>query len=175
MENAATIRTAAEKDFRAIRELTYKAFDNEEEPDLVEAIRDSEYYIPELSLVSVNRGRVGGHILFSRIRIVTDDDEIPVLTLAPMSVDPDLQNTGVGSALVRAGLEECRRLGHKIVIVIGHPEYYKRFGFEPARGFGLEVPFDVPDEAFMAIELQSGALRNAAGMVEFSPPFDGLV
>jgi putative acetyltransferase len=175
MESTANIRRAGEKDYDEIRELTFRAFDNEGEPDLVEAIRESEYYIPELSLVAVNKGRVEGHILFSMIRIITEEGEIPVLTLAPMSVDPGLQKTGIGSRLVETGLRECRRLGHKAVIVIGHPEFYAKFGFRPARGFGLEVPFDVPGEAFMAIELETGALRNAAGMVEFSPPFDGLV
>ena len=169
------IRPEQEKDHKAIRELTFRAFQNEEEPDLVEAIRESEFYIPELSIVAESSGRIVGHIMFSRISVIGDEEETEVLSLAPMSVEPDMQMKGIGKKLIEKGLAECRRLGHRIVIVIGHPDYYPRFGFRPARESGFEVPFDVPDEAFMVIALDGDALDGQGGMVEFSPPFDGLI
>ncbi len=173
-EAAVRIRAEKEKDYKAIRDVTFRAFQNEEEPSLVEAIRESEYFIPELSLVAESNGKIVGHIMFSIISLVSDEGETEVLSLAPMSVDPDFQMKGVGKKLMEKGLEECRRLGHRIVVVIGHPEYYPRFGFIPARQAGFEVPFDVPDEAFMVIGLDAKALGEYGGMVEFSPPFDGL-
>jgi putative acetyltransferase len=169
------IRPEQEKDFKDIRKITHDAFANEEEPDLIEAIRESEFYIPELSLVAEMGGKVKGYIMFSRISVVRDNGDMEVLSLAPMAVSPDMQNRGIGSGLVKKGIEKCRMLGHRIIIVIGHPEFYPRFGFVLARGSGFEVPFDVPDEAFMVAGLVDGALDSPGGMVVFSPPFDGLV
>ncbi|MBU8922225.1 MAG: N-acetyltransferase [Bacteroidales bacterium] len=169
------VRPELEKDFNTIRSITRAAFDNEEEPDLIEAIRESSYYIPELSLVAETGGKVTGYIMFSRINVVGDNGDMEVLSLAPMAVIPDMQNRGIGSRLLRKGIEKCRELGHRIIIVIGHPEFYPRFGFVPARDAGFEVPFDVPDEAFMVTGLVDDALEGVGGMVIFSPPFDGLV
>lgn len=169
------IRAEKEKDYDAIRDVTVRAFGNDDEGDLIEAIRDSRYYIPALSLVAVVDGKIVGHIMFSLIKVVGDETETPVLTLSPMSVDPDHQRQGVGGKLVNKGLDECRRLGYGVVTVIGHPDYYPRFGFVEARKAGLEVPFDVPDEAFLVIELIPGSLEEVSGMIEFSSPFDGLI
>jgi len=93
------------------------------------------------------------------------------LALATLAVRPELQNQGIGSELVRDGLERCRNLGHRIVVVVGHPKYYPRFGFSPARAQSLEAPFPVPDEAFLVLELVAGALTGVAGMVRYPPPF----
>lgn len=169
------IRPELDKDFKEIRSITQRAFNNEEEPDLIEAIRESEYYINDLSLVAEKAGKVVGYIMFSRIRVVGDNDGTDVLSLAPMAIDPDMQNRGIGTELLKNGIKKCRLLGYRIIIVIGHPEYYPRFGFVPARDVGFEVPFDVPDEAFMVAGLVDGALEGTGGMVVFSPPFDGLV
>lgn len=167
-----TIRPETAEDYAAIHEVNALAFGQEIEPLLVENLRQLPDFIPALSLVAVEDGQVVGHILFSPFVIETKDGAVPALTLAPLAVRPEFQNQGIGSALVRRGLEECRRLGHRIVVVVGHPPYYPRFGFSPARAQGLEAPFPVPDEAFMVLELAPGALEGVAGMVRFPPPFD---
>jgi len=160
------------EDYAAVYEVNRLAFGREVEGRLVEALRQSPDHFPELSLVAVVAGRVVGHILFSAIAIEVPGTRIPALGLAPLAVRPEFQKKGIGSELVRYGLEQCRRLGHKIVVVIGHPDYYPRFGFSSARAEGLEVPFPVPDEAFMALELVPGALSGISGMVRYSPAFD---
>lgn len=166
-----TIRPETADDYAAIHEVNLLAFGQEIEPRLVEALRRLPDFIPELSLVAVEAGQVVGHILFSPFVIETKDGAVPALTLAPLAVRPEFQNQGVGSQLVRDGLERCRTLGHRIVVVVGHPPYYPRFGFSPARARGLEAPFPVPDEAFMVLELVPGALDGVASMVRFPPPF----
>ena len=167
-----TIRPETAEDYAAIREVNLLAFGQEVEPRLVENLRRLPDFIPELSLVAIETGQVVGHILFSPMLIETKDGSVPALTLAPLAVRPEFQNQGIGSALVRDGLERCRSLGHKTVVVVGHPAYYPRFGFSPARARGLEAPFPVPDEAFMVLELVPGALDGVAGVVRFPPPFE---
>jgi putative acetyltransferase len=152
-----------------IRDVTARAFDRDNEGRLVDALRASAHFIPELSLVAVDEGRVVGHILFSRIHIRTADRVVPALALAPMAVLPEHQNRGIGSALIRHGLEECRLLGHHIVVVVGHPNYYPRFGFSSARAKGLDAPF--PDPVLMVQELTPGTLDGVRGTVEYPPPF----
>lgn len=165
------IRPETRDDIDWIAEINRLAFGSDVEVELVRAIRNSPDFISELSLVAVKDGCVAGHILFSPVRIISTDREVSALALAPMAVMPEYQRRSVGSELVRRGLEACAKLGHRIVIVIGHPEYYARFGFRPAREYGLDVSFDVPDEAFMALELESGALQNVSGTVEYGPEF----
>jgi len=143
------IRSELPEDYDAIEKVNRLAFGQENEARLVEAIREEQGFDPALSLVALRAGQVVGHILFSPIQIKSDQRTIPALALAPMAVLPDFQRQGVGTALVREGLDACRRLGHAIVIVVGHPEYYPRFGFVPAASYGIRAPFDVPDEALM--------------------------
>jgi putative acetyltransferase len=88
-----------------------------------------------------------------------------------MAVLPELQNQGIGSRLVREGLDECRRIGCDVVVVVGHPEYYPRFGFVPASQKGLCCEYPVPDEVFMALELKPGALANQEGLLRYRPEF----
>lgn len=166
------IRPEEAEDIDRISEINRRAFGGDAESQLVSAVRKSEHFIPELSLVAELDQRVVGHILFSGISIHTSDQIYPALSLAPMAVLPDYQRQGIGSALVRRGIEECRRLKYQMVIVIGHPDYYPRFGFEPARKHGLDVAFDVPDEAFMVAELEADALKNISGMVRYPAAFD---
>jgi putative acetyltransferase len=167
-----TIRPEGIQDYPAIQEVNLLAFGREVEARLVETLRQSANFIPELSLVAVKTGRVVGHILFSPIVIETHKGAVPALALATMAVRPELQNQGIGSQLVRQGLYECQRLGHKVVVVVGHPHYYPRFGFSSARAKGLEVPFDVSDEAFMVLELIPGILEGMSGMVKYPPAFE---
>lgn len=125
-----------------------------------------------LSLVAVEDDRVVGHILFSPVTIESEAEVRAAAGLAPLAVLPELQRSGIGSRLVRAGLEECRNAGHECVVVLGHPDYYPRFGFVPAICYGVRCEFDVPDEAFMVIELREGALRGRAGTARYQPEFD---
>ena len=165
------IRPEKIKDYTAIHEVNELAFGSRAEADLIEDLRKSDNFIPELSLVAVRKGEVIGHILFSPIVIKSKERVISALALAPMAVHPKFQNQGVGTKLVWQGLEDCQRLGHKIVIVIGHPGYYPRFGFLPALDKGLNVPFPVPDEAFMVMELVPGALEATKGEIIYPPAF----
>jgi putative acetyltransferase len=169
------IRPERTEDIDAISEINRRAFESEDEPNLIVAIRKSEHFIPELSLVAELDGDPVGHILFSRISIDAGDRIFPVLSLAPMAVLPAHQRQGIGTALVQRGLEECRRLNHNVIVVIGHAEYYPRFGFVQARDHGLEVEYDVPSEAFMVLELESGALQGIGGIVRFPAAFDAAM
>ncbi len=165
------IQPEREEDYTAIHEINVLAFGRENEARLVKKIREAPDFIPELSLVAIKNGRVVGHILFSRVTIQSKTGSFLALALAPMAVHPEFQNQGIGTELVRQGLERCRNQGHKIVVVVGHPQYYPRFGFSAARAKGLEAQFPVPDEVFMVLEIVPGALRGSTGMVAYPPEF----
>ena len=165
------VRKEQKEDLEAIHEVNRKAFGQEKEAVLVRNIRKSSGFIPELSLVAERDFQVVGHILFSRMHIETSHGEVEVLSLAPLAILPEYQNRGIGSQLVRTGLKRCRELGHKIVIVVGHPSYYPRFGFVPAGQKGLDAPIPIPDEAFMVCELVPDALAGKEGKVKFPPEF----
>jgi putative acetyltransferase len=171
------IRPERPEDIESIDEINRLAFGGEEEAKLIKAIRGSDYFLPELSLVAVEDDRIVGHILFSPVTIESSEDSksTEALALAPMAVVPEYQNKGIGTELVKHGLKVCKKLGYTIVIVVGHPEYYPRFGFKPAREYSLEAPFEVPDDAFMALELVPGALKNVRGMVKYNPAFDSVI
>jgi len=169
-----SIRSETPEDYAGIHEVNALAFGREDEARLVEAVRASPDFIPALSLVAVEDGRVVGHALFSPIHVETPTGVVAILALAPVAVRPERQNQGIGSRLIRRGLDECRRLSHAVVNVVGHPNYYPRFGFSPARALGLEAPFPVPDEAFMVLELAPGALADVKGRVRYPPAFEGV-
>jgi putative acetyltransferase len=166
-----TIQCEREEYYTAIREINVLAFGRETEAELLENLRNSRDFAPELSLVAIKDRRVVGHILFSPIAIHTNKEVFSALALAPMAVHPEVQSQGIGSELVRQGLDRCRNQGHSIVVVVGHPKYYPRFGFTAARVKGLEVPFPVPDEAFMVLELVSGAMNGITGMIIYPQEF----
>ncbi len=168
------IRSEQLADHAAIAEVNREAFGQEGEPRLVAALRKAEGFDPALSLVALRDDAVVGHILFSAIHIVRDGGDVPALALAPMAVRPAFQRQGIGSALVRGGLEACRRAGHRIVVVLGHAEYYPRFGFTLAGECSVRAPFEVPDEAFMVLSLVDGGLDDVAGVVRYPAPFSDL-
>jgi putative acetyltransferase len=164
------IREETADDHSAIREVNRLAFGRDDEGRLVDALRDGGY--AKVSLVAEVDGQIVGHILFSNLPIVTPEGTVPALSLAPMAVIPPHQRSGIGSALVWEGLRACQDAGHEIVIVLGHPEFYPRFGFSAKLTERLKAPFS--GEAFMALELVPGALEGIEGEVQYPPPFGDL-
>jgi putative acetyltransferase len=166
-----SVRLERPGDASDIRETNELAFGGPLEARLVDALRDSLRGTQDyLSLVATIDRRVVGHILFTPITIEPARN-CPIAGLAPMAVRPEHQRSGIGGQLIRAGLKECRRSGYSAVVVLGHPEYYPRFGFVPAHTFGLTCEFPSPPEAFMAIELESEALNGVRGVVRYRPEF----
>jgi putative acetyltransferase len=161
------LRPEREADFEAIRRVNTAAFGRDEEARLVDALRREGF--ARLSLVAEIENEIVGHILFSDLPILTDRGAIPALALAPMAVLPAHQRRGIGSALVRRGLEICREQGARIVVVVGHPEFYPRFGFSAELAKPLKSPFS--GEIWMAAELIPGALKGVTGKVAYPPPF----
>jgi putative acetyltransferase len=165
------IQTRVERaaDLDAIRHVNRLAFGQDDEASLVDALRDGGYV--RVSLVAEYEGRVVGHVLFSDLPITTEAGTVPALALAPLAVLPEFQNRGIGSELVRRGLDLCRERGHRIVVVLGHPGFYPRFGFSAELATRLASPF-AGGESFMAAELVPGALDGVSGRVVYPPPFD---
>jgi putative acetyltransferase len=161
------VRPEEHEDRDAVRRVHRLAFAGDDEARLVDALRDGGF--ARVSLVAEAEGEVVGHVLFSEMRIDTRTGPVPALALAPLAVVPACQRRGIGSELVRRGLERCAAAGHRVVIVLGHPEYYPRFGFSAALAEPLLAPFS--GEAFMALELVPGALGGVAGRVVYPPPF----
>lgn len=166
------VRSERAGDQGPISEIHRQAFRRESEASLVENLRNNPDFYPELSLVAETREQIVGHILFFPIVIVSPGgDEHSSLALAPMAVLPDYQKKGVGSVLAVTGLNACRRKGFPTVIVLGHPHYYSRFGFKPAWRWNIRPPWDVPEEAFMIMELIPGSLDNLEGEVRYPSEF----
>jgi putative acetyltransferase len=166
-----TIRDERPEDYADVYRVNAAAFGQEGEATLVERLRAA---CPHVSLVAVEGDKVVGHIFFSPVTVESEGGTFEATGLAPMAVAPGMQNRGVGSQLVRRGLEECARLGHEVVFVLGHPEFYPRFGFTPARARGLACEYPVPDDVFMVLELKPGALRGRTGLVKYRPEFAGV-
>ncbi len=154
-------------DQRAIHQVNTAAFGQPAEGNLVDLLRNDGLAV--VSYVAVSSDTVVGHILFSELPIETERGTIPAVALAPMAVLPQFQRQGIGSELVRRGLDICRERGQQAVIVLGHPEYYPRFGFSPQLAERISSPFS--GEAFMALELVTGVLENVQGQVTYPPPF----
>jgi predicted N-acetyltransferase YhbS len=166
------IREEQAADHAAVYKLHQAAFGQDDEANLVDALRQGDAFIPALSLVAVIDDVVVGHILFTRIRIRNGSgEEIDSLALAPVAVLPAHQRCGIGGRLIRAGLAMARRLGHASCIVLGHQEYYPRFGFRPASAWAIKAPFDVSDDVFMAMELVPYGLRGVSGVVVYPGAF----
>jgi len=163
-----TIRPEEPRDADHIRLVNQSAFGRPDEAALVDALRGSS---DAISLVATIGDRIVGHILFTPVQITGIAPNAHAVGLAPMAVVPDYQRQGIGSQLVRAGLDACRSAGWGAVVVIGHPNYYPRFGFVPASTKGLEYEHAVPPEAFMVLGLQADALARVKGVVRFRPEF----
>jgi putative acetyltransferase len=169
------IRPETPDDIPAIFEVNFQAFAHYDEANLVNTMRDTHVFNPELSLVAVCGDRIIGHIMFPPVTIESPRASTPAVALAPLVVHPDYQCLGVGSALIEEGLNACRSFGHRIVIVVGHPTYYPRYGFHSARAHGIVAPFVVADDVFMVLDLVPGALDGIHGMVKYPKAFDTIV
>ncbi|HVG33609.1 MAG TPA: N-acetyltransferase [Pyrinomonadaceae bacterium] len=172
MKEMLITRAETEADHQAVRQVNERAFGRAGEADLVDALRRKAQ--PQISLVAEVDGRVVGHIFFSPVLIESEASKFTALGLAPMAVLPEFQNQSIGSELVRRGLEACRSIGHDVVVVLGHPSYYPRFGFVTAKQKGLTCEYNVPDEAFMVAELKEGALAGRRGVVKYRPEFNDV-
>lgn len=168
------IRAEQPTDIASIFAVNRLAFGGDAEARLVDALRGTAHWIPELSLVAEEDGVVVGHILFTRVSVADGGCAAPALALAPMAVRPERQSAGIGTRLVREGLARARALGHGVVIVLGHPTYYPRFGFVPAAPHGIRYPGPVHESSFLVAELAPGSLAAVRGVVEYAPAFASL-
>jgi putative acetyltransferase len=162
------VRSEEPDDVKVVRAVNESAFESSLEADIVEAIskKDSR----AISLVADAGGSILGHILFSPVLLV-GLTELHLMGLGPMAVLPTHQRRGIGSALVREGLDRCKAMGCEAVVVLGHADYYPRFGFAPASRYGISCEYDVPDEVFMLLELQPGSLRGIRGKSIYNEAF----
>jgi putative acetyltransferase len=160
------VRADTPEDYLAIRRVNEEAFGGNEEADLIEALRAEGSVL--LSLVAVE-DEIVGHVLFSRMSIDEATRSIAAAALAPVAVRPDRQRRGIGGALIDEGLTRLRGAGERLVLVVGHPDYYPRFGFVRPPASSIEHPF--PSQAFMALELQPGMLDSVRGRVCYPAAF----
>ena len=162
------IRAEEQRDWAAVHAVNVSAFETPTEANLVDALREQAQ--PLVSLIAEDNGVIVGHIMFSPVSLA-GHLELRIMGLAPMAIAPEQQRKGIGSALVRAGLERCKQLGFGAVVVLGHPAYYPRFGFSSSARFGIGCEYDVPEEVFMVAELEAGFLDGATGKVKYHAAF----
>ena len=167
MDNHVLVRRDGPADFDVIRAVNHEAFGHPDEAALVDELRREGAVLA--SFVAERDGRVVGHVLFSRMLIETTTDSLPSVALAPLAVLPAYQRQGIGSQLVRIGLDWLRNRGERSVCVLGEPRFYTRFGFSNERTKGLTTPF--PSAAFMALEFVENALDNVSGTVRYPQAF----
>ncbi|MGM0476896.1 MAG: GNAT family N-acetyltransferase [Pseudomonadota bacterium] len=165
-----SIRPETPADAAAIDTINHSAFSSEAEARLVGELRNTDAYVPDLSLVAEEGGRVAGHIMFFRTRLNTSHGDTTVLTLAPTAVVPSRTHRGIGTELVRRGLDKARDMGYPAVIEVGFPSFYQRLGFRPLGDFGLEHGLPVADDFMSAIEFSEGCLQKG-GMLRYPAPF----
>jgi putative acetyltransferase len=165
------IRTERESDVASVHGVHEAAFPTSSEAYLVDGLR--RMVEPIVSLVAEERGKVVGHILFTPVSLDCRPDFM-IMGLAPMAVSPGHQRVGIGSALVRAGLDHCRLIPASAVVVLGHPDFYPRFGFVPSTRFAIRSEYDVPEDVFMALELDPGCLNGLSGVIRYHDAFNAV-
>ncbi len=166
------IRKEKESDKEKIWKVDAEAFETEAEANLVNALRDSG--IPFISLVAEEDEEIVGHILFAPVELIGDDSGLKLIGLAPMAVLTKFQKKGIGSQLVKTGIENCSTQGYDAVVVLGHPEYYPKFGFVPSVKYGIKSEYDAPDEAFMVLELKESSLKDKNGIIKYHAAFGSV-
>ena len=171
------IRQEAAHDYNEIGQLVKLAFNNVEESNhkehlLVEHLRLSDAYIPELSLVAeTNNQKIIGHIMLSKIKIIGTKSYYPALAVAPLSVLPEHQKMGIGKMLLQEAHKRAAQLCFGAALLLGHKDYYPRFGYKKASSFGITFPFEAPDEYCMVKELKTGSLKGIHGVVQYPDVF----
>ncbi len=171
------IRPERHEDFQSIFNLVKQAFEAEEMSDhtehhLVSRLRCSSAFIPDLALVAETNEQIVGYILLTKIKVISKtDEEFESLALAPVAVLPGYQGKGVGALLIQSAHKRALDLGFQSIILLGHEHYYPRFGYHPLKTYGIKLPFEVPEENCMAIELVEGALTNVNGIVHYPKEF----
>lgn len=171
-----SIREENQTDYNAVFQLITKAFENlplsdHREQFLVQRLRKSTAFIPELSMVAEIKNKIVGHILLTKLKVKNGQDEFDSLALAPVSVLPEYQGKGIGGMLIQQAHKKAKELGYQSIILLGHEKYYPKFGYMQADNFGIEMPFDVPKENCMAIELIENGLEGISGTVEYPKEF----
>ncbi len=168
------IRKERPGDEKAVFDVNFRAFGQDAEPKIVDELRKN---CPEgVSLVAEEQGKIVGHILFTPARIETASKPVHGMTLAPLAVAPEYQRKGIGSALIEAGIETLRTSEIPFIVVLGHPDYYPKFGFEKASKYGIRCEYDqVPDEAFMIIVFQPKAMEGIRGTAKMRPEFAAAI
>lgn len=164
------IRRETSRDHNAVRDVTRRAFEgmafsDQTEHRLVDRLRRSPYFVPELSLVAEVDGQIVGHILFTKVNIEKEGTPAKALTLAPVSVLPAYQRKGIGGKLIEEGHRIARSLGYDLIVLVGHEDYYPRFGYERASIYGLTLNLEAPDVNFMVHFLNDKASGEVAGKV----------
>ena len=168
------VREERQEDIGAVREVNMRAFGQTAEASIVDALRERCPGL--LSLVAVDSGRIVGHVLFSPVVIVCEGRSVFGMGLAPMSVLPECQRRGIGSALVNTGIDMLRERRCPFVIVLGHSGYYPRFGFERASHYAIRSQWEgIPDEAFMVLMLDTTAMQNISGVARYRAEFNEAV
>lgn len=165
------IRNEDPMDYAAVHRVNKSAFETPAEANLVNVLRKDAH--PIVSLVAEENREIVGYIMFSPVSL-SDHAGFKIMGLGPMAVVPEQQGKGIGSALVKAGLERCKELGFGAAVVLGHSGYYPRFGFAPSIRFGIGCEYEVPQDAFMVLELQTGYLQGAKGIIKYNAAFNDV-
>lgn len=165
------VRTEKREDFAAVQAIHLSAFPEDAESKLINRLRKNAS--PIVSMVAEDNEQLVGHILFSPVTL-DSSTSLKLMGLAPMAVLPSKQRQGIGSALVEAGLAQCRLIQCGAVAVLGHPDFYPKFGFKPSTDFAIKSEYDVPAEVFMMVELEKAYLQGCSGIISYHEEFKDL-
>lgn len=171
-----TLRQETSADHHSVFKVVKEAFLQEKLSDhkeqfLVERLRKSAAFIPELSIVAEIENKIVGYILLTKIKIIGADRVFNSLALAPVAIKPEYQNQGIGGKLISHAHKRAKDLGHYSIVLVGHKDYYPRFGYEHCKMHNIKLPFDVPEENCFVIELKKNGLQGVTGTVEYPNAF----
>lgn len=171
-----TLRQETPNDFFEVANVVEQAFQHvgisdQQEHFLVDRLRKSNAFVPELSIVAESNNEIIGHILLTKISIVNNSTSFESLALAPVSVLPKFQNQGIGGKLIEESHRMAKELNFKSIVLLGHENYYPKFGYELTKKYNIEIPFDAPEENCMVIELVPNGLKGVSGKVEYHSAF----